>query len=88
MTNVPHPYVVDWQLVTGIGSLIPICSLSNRSLLPSCLSKNFLSGTFSKDLDPFYNAFGTFRKVLAPMCNATCSIDDGPGPFPESFCLH
>ena len=32
MTNVPHPYVVNWQLVTGIGSLTPICSLS-----PMCL---------------------------------------------------
>ena len=35
MPNVPYPYEVDGKLVTGNGSLIPISSLSNRSLLPS-----------------------------------------------------
>ena len=35
MPKVPYPYVVNSKLVTGNGSLIPICSLSNRSLLPS-----------------------------------------------------
>ena len=35
MPNVPYPYEVNWQLVMGNGSLTPICSLSNRSLLPS-----------------------------------------------------
>ena len=35
MPKVTHPYEVNGQLVTGNGSLIPICSLSNRSLLPS-----------------------------------------------------
>ena len=35
MPNVPYPYEVNGKLVTGNGSLIPICSLSNRSLLPS-----------------------------------------------------
>ena len=29
------PYQVNWQLVTGNGSLTPICSLSKRSLSPS-----------------------------------------------------
>ena len=29
------PYEVNGKLVTGNGSLIPICSLSNRALLPS-----------------------------------------------------
>ena len=32
---VPYPYEVNGKLVTRNGSLIPICSLSNRSLLPS-----------------------------------------------------
>ena len=32
---VPYPYEVNGKLVTGNGSFIPICSLSNRSLLPS-----------------------------------------------------
>ena len=27
MPNVPYPYEVNWHLVTGNGSLIPICSL-------------------------------------------------------------
>ena len=35
MPKVPYPYEVNGKLVTGKGSLIPICSLSNRSLLPS-----------------------------------------------------
>ena len=33
--KVPYHYEVNGKLVTGNGSLIPICSLSNRSLLPS-----------------------------------------------------
>ena len=45
MPKVPYPYEVNGKLVAGKGSLIPICSLSNRSLLPSLtvfpLSKNF-----------------------------------------------
>ena len=35
MPNVPYPYEVNGKLVTENGSLIPICSLSNSSLLPS-----------------------------------------------------
>ena len=35
MPNVPYPYEVNGKLVTGNGSLIPICSLSNSSLMPS-----------------------------------------------------
>ena len=35
MPKVPYPYEVNGKLVTGNGSLIPMCSLSNRSLLPS-----------------------------------------------------
>ena len=35
MPKVPYPYEVNGKLVTENGSLIPICSLSNRSLLPS-----------------------------------------------------
>ena len=35
MPKVPYPYEVNGKLVTGNGSLIPICSLSNHSLLPS-----------------------------------------------------
>ena len=35
MPKVPYPYEVNGKLVTGNGSLIPICPLSNRSLLPS-----------------------------------------------------
>ena len=35
MPYVPYPYEVNGKLVTGNGSLMPICSLSNSSLLPS-----------------------------------------------------
>ena len=35
MPKVPYPYEVNGKLVPGNGSLIPICSLSNHSLLPS-----------------------------------------------------
>ena len=34
MPKVPYPYEVNGKLITGNGSLIPICSL-NRFLLPS-----------------------------------------------------
>ena len=54
MQKVPYPYEVNGKLVTGNGSLIPICSLSNRSLLPSLtvLTKG------SKEYHP------SFKKVL------------------------
>ena len=35
MLKVPYPYEVNGKLVTENGSLIPISSLSKRSLLPS-----------------------------------------------------
>ena len=35
MPKVPYPYEVNGKLVTGNGFLIPICSFSNCSLLPS-----------------------------------------------------
>ena len=35
MPKVPYYYEANGKLVTGNGSLIPICSLSNCSLLPS-----------------------------------------------------
>ena len=34
MPKVPYPYEVNGNLVTGNDSLIPICSLSNSSLMP------------------------------------------------------
>ena len=38
MPKVPYPYEVNGKLVAGNGSLIPICSLSNRSLSNRSLS--------------------------------------------------
>ena len=35
MPKLPYPYEVNGKLVMGNGSLIPICFLSNHSLLPS-----------------------------------------------------
>ena len=43
MPKVPYPYEVNGKLVTGNGSLIPICSLSNRSLLPSLTVVGFFA---------------------------------------------
>ena len=45
---VPYPYEVNGKLVTGNGFLISICSLSNRSLLPSLIviqKNDFLSAS-------------------------------------------
>ena len=42
MPKVPYLYEVNGKLVTGNGSLIPICSLPNRSLLPSLTVLSFL----------------------------------------------
>ena len=33
MPNVPYPYEKNWHLVTGNGSFISTCFLSNNSLL-------------------------------------------------------
>ena len=35
MPKVPYPYDVNGKVDTGNGSLIPICFLKNRSLLPN-----------------------------------------------------
>ena len=35
MPKVPYPYELNGKLVTGNGSSIPICSLSNSTLLSS-----------------------------------------------------
>ena len=42
MPKVPYSYDVNGKLVTGNGSLIPICSLSNSSLMPSLTVYEFL----------------------------------------------
>ena len=41
MPKVPYSYEVNGKLVTWYGSLIPICSLSNPSLLPSLTVYSF-----------------------------------------------
>ena len=46
MPKVPHPYEVNGKLVTGNGSLIPICSLPNRSLLASLTVLTFFGTNF------------------------------------------
>ena len=59
MPKVPYPYEVHDKLVTGSGSLIPICSLSNRSLLPS------LTVLFSYNLPRFYlNELTHYHKIF------------------------
>ena len=55
MPKVPYPYEVNGKLVTGSGSLIPICSLSNRSLLPILTVLDFWKKTdlFSEGIRNF-----------------------------------
>ena len=48
MPNVPYPYEVNWQLVTGNGSLSPICSLSKRSLSTSLTVSSNKSKQFNE----------------------------------------
>ena len=64
MPKVPYPYEVNGKLVTGNGSLIPICSLSNRSLLPSLsVLSNF-----------FFQYFWLFYAFLVRMTAYTLHI--------------
>ena len=57
MPKDPYPYEVNDKLVTGNGSLIPICSLANRSLLPSLTVPYFL-----KVCPIFVDHIGQFTK--------------------------
>ena len=57
MPKVPYPYEVNGKLVTGNGSLIPVCSLSNRSLLPSL--------TVQANLDLRKTFFRKWRSILS-----------------------
>ena len=47
MPKVPCPYEVYGKFVTENGSLVPICSLSNSSLMPNFTVFSFLSPNFS-----------------------------------------
>ena len=51
MPKVPNPYEVNGKLMTGNGSLILICSLSNRSLLPSLTVLTFSKDNFFYDFN-------------------------------------
>jgi hypothetical protein len=44
-----YPYEVNGKLVTGNGSLIPICSLSNRSFIAKfdCINEIITAGVLS-----------------------------------------
>ena len=72
MPNVPYSYEVNGKLVTGNGSLIPISSLSNRSLLPS-------STVFWKTANLWFDhlSFQLHTRVLYPTRNSkglSCNI--------------
>ena len=60
MPKDPYPYEVNGRLVTGNGFLIPICSLSNRSFLPSLTVPNFMNLWHSP-----HQVFQTFRRPWA-----------------------
>ena len=59
MPNFPYPYEADWQLVTGNGSLTPICSLSKRSLSPSLTVPEIICVGFVKQLLYYLGLFAT-----------------------------
>ena len=67
MPKFPYPYEVNGKLVTGNGSLIPICSSSNRSLLPSLTvhrSKFKKLGFFFKSLGLSWHTYMNFIAIL------------------------
>ena len=64
----PYPYEVNGKLVTGYGSLIPICSLSNRSLLPPILTQQLFLPSSVKTSGRYFQSFETFLKSLT-LCN-------------------
>ena len=65
LPKVPDPYEVNGKLVTGNGSLIQICFLSNRSLLPSLTVLLFSRSTTASNiyLVDFYTT-GTDKKYF------------------------
>ena len=76
MHNVTYPCEVNGKLVTGNGSLIPISSLSNRSLLPSstvlCNTYSFIFHCTEKveaNLIPVDSLRQKYRILkLTPLC--------------------
>ena len=55
MSKFSYPYEVNGKSVTGNGSLIPICSLSNCSLLPSLtVLKKMKKKSVGNDFTPFF----------------------------------
>ena len=63
MPKVPYPYEVNGKLVKGNGSLIPICSLSNRSLLLSLtvVGRNVI---FSKNERGVFDNYQKFQNIF------------------------
>ena len=79
MPKVPYPYEVNGKFVTGNGSLIPICSLSNRSLLPSLtvltMNDQPYDDTFKlKTFTHFYCLFYNTLLALKIYCEQKFSI--------------
>ena len=73
MPKIPYPYEVNGKLVTGNGSLIPICSLSNHSLLSSltvpCLQKKGFPSSY------LFEAY-ILRKPLKALNNSILDSND------------
>ena len=85
MPNVPYSYEVDvkvtsevnWQLVTGNGSLTPICSLSKRSSSPSLTLLYYYYFIFSKRGTPisiYYYIIVFFRFSKQDINNRVASF--------------
>ena len=70
MPKVPYLYEVNGKLVTENGSLIPICSLSNRSLLPSLtiFSKDAILGSVPSISSEVLGLSKALAEALAAGC--------------------
>ena len=64
MPKASYPYEVNGKLVTENGSLIPICSLSNRSLLPSLTVSMYFQKQLNGYLNRFFSQWSGYRKYL------------------------
>ena len=64
MPKFPYPHEVNGKLVTGNGSLIPICSLSNSSLMPSLTVTSKQSGRL-------FQIFVALSEYFRPLLNKT-----------------
>ena len=70
--NIPYPYEVNGKLVTGNGSLIPIFSLSNSSLMPSLTVPNIQRQSHYQAITNLY-----YATMIWPQSSVEPQIKEG-----------